>query len=588
MHEKFHKDKEISDYKPFDVLTIGRLLYLWETLFSNVRNEVVRMKKGTFNIRNFFKKVLLLCAIAFCPLQVFAAPVVFYTDIIRGPNNVGENANGTYLSIFGTGFGDSQGSSKVYINNTEVATYKYWGTSLFGRSDIQQITVQPGFGVSTGAIKIVVDGEDSNIDHTFTVSSGDIYFLANNGNNSIGTANDITKPYLGADYVVNLAAFGPGDTMVVRGGTHTVDSSYNDQWIHWDSANQKATTETTPIMIMGYPGETPFINTAGPLMGWYSNSTGYVYVSGLSVNSGNDPAMAGFKHGYRIVNIETTGFDGTGGGGSASLESGKCSNSKILGCKIHDNTGSKLDHAIYIDLQWASVDNHDIEIAYNHIYNQGGGSGIQVYHGTSVYSIYNVSIHHNRIHGIDRWGIDLASGQVTTGFEVYNNVLYDMANGGESERGAIRLIGGNLDGLKVFNNTLYDFELVGISFDNYGSGVEVKNNIIRALSAQSYIAGDCSSAAVSNNLWYGAGSAPSCDSDPVNSDPLFVNPAAGDLHLTADSPCKDTGTPTVSGSGVVTTDFDGNPRPQGDEYDIGAYEFAEPPPEGPESILIQI
>jgi len=59
----------------------------------------------------------------------------------------------------------------------------------------------------------------------------------------------------------------------------------------------------------------------------------------------------------------------------------------------------------------------------------------------------------------------------------------------------------------------------------------------------------------------------------IDADPLFVNwepgPIAPDLHLTALSPAIDSGT----SEGAPATDIEGNPRPQGDGYDMGAYEY---------------
>jgi Tol biopolymer transport system component len=63
--------------------------------------------------------------------------------------------------------------------------------------------------------------------------------------------------------------------------------------------------------------------------------------------------------------------------------------------------------------------------------------------------------------------------------------------------------------------------------------------------------------------------------DPLD-DPLFVDAAAGDLHLQVGSPCIDTGTNTDA----LTQDIEGNPRPidgNGDgtaTTDMGAYEHA--------------
>jgi parallel beta-helix repeat protein len=51
-------------------------------------------------------------------------------------------------------------------------------------------------------------------------------------------------------------------------------------------------------------------------------------------------------------------------------------------------------------------------------------------------------------------------------------------------------------------------------------------------------------------------------------DPLFVDAENGDYHLSVSSPCMNAGTP----EGAPDTDIEGNPRPQGYGYDIGAYE----------------
>jgi hypothetical protein len=55
-------------------------------------------------------------------------------------------------------------------------------------------------------------------------------------------------------------------------------------------------------------------------------------------------------------------------------------------------------------------------------------------------------------------------------------------------------------------------------------------------------------------------------------DSLFVNSANSDLHLAKTSPAINRGTAT----GAPSDDFDGNPRPFGNEFDIGAYEYQFP------------
>lgn len=68
------------------------------------------------------------------------------------------------------------------------------------------------------------------------------------------------------------------------------------------------------------------------------------------------------------------------------------------------------------------------------------------------------------------------------------------------------------------------------------------------------------------------------DATSGNKDPLFVNAAGGDFHLTAGSPAIDAGEATVA-SGESSTDLDGNPRVVTGHKglqptsDVGAYEF---------------
>lgn len=54
----------------------------------------------------------------------------------------------------------------------------------------------------------------------------------------------------------------------------------------------------------------------------------------------------------------------------------------------------------------------------------------------------------------------------------------------------------------------------------------------------------------------------------ISANPLFAG--NGDYHLTAASPCINTGT---SGSGIPDTDIEGKAKPQGSGYDMGAYEW---------------
>ena len=62
----------------------------------------------------------------------------------------------------------------------------------------------------------------------------------------------------------------------------------------------------------------------------------------------------------------------------------------------------------------------------------------------------------------------------------------------------------------------------------------------------------------------------------MDSDPSFMDPAGGDYHLRADSPCIDAG--DNGAAPLQETDMEGNPRIIGDTVDMGAYEYGLPVP----------
>ena len=186
-----------------------------------------------------------------------AAPRVYYTDILSGPNIGGENDHGTYLSIFGVGFGESRGDSKVYINGVEVADYKYWGESQYGQQGIQQITIQPGSAVSSGRIVVEVDGFQSNDDHFFAVKPGNIYFVSLDGDDSTGAPNDISRPYRNAWYVLHDhgIGFAAGDSVVIREGSYTSVQGFGSGEYDYLNFYNKSGETDNPLMVIGYPGE---------------------------------------------------------------------------------------------------------------------------------------------------------------------------------------------------------------------------------------------------------------------------------------------------------------------------------------------
>ena len=72
-----------------------------------------------------------------------------------------------------------------------------------------------------------------------------------------------------------------------------------------------------------------------------------------------------------------------------------------------------------------------------------------------------------------------------------------------------------------------------------------------------------------NDVWYDSYYGVTPGAHDISADPLLVDPANGDFHLSHDSPCIDAGDPV----NYPETDFEGDPRPIGPAPDIGADEY---------------
>jgi len=111
----------------------------------------------------------------------------------------------------------------------------------------------------------------------------------------------------------------------------------------------------------------------------------------------------------------------------------------------------------------------------------------------------------------------------------------------------------------VYNNTQFGGFTGIVIVDRFAVGTIVKNNI-----AFGNIGPGIQDAGTGSIL-----------SNNLPSDPKFTNSAKGDFTLQPSSPAIDAGTNL---SPLVVTDFRGAPRPAGNAYDIGAYEFGAQPP----------
>ncbi len=333
----------------------------------------------------------------------------------------------------------------------------------------------------------------------------------------------------------------PGDTVLVRAGVYE-EEFYNDipGGTSWDAA----------VTLAAYPGDKPTLRPpagAGRVFSFASAAVSWIVVDGFELDAVNAQYDAvkvtwgsseGASHHIRLRNCEVKNSPGQGilvtGDPSSGVD---VYGNEFIGLSVHDNGTTDFDHGLYISTRDNLVEGCDVF--------HNAGWGVHVYNGDAT-AAHNNIIRNNRVHdnaaaGNRGVGIGLYSGK---GSVAYNNLVW-----------------GNKTGISV----------------NYdASEAQVLNNTVVANIESGIIIGDAASATVvKNNIVFQNGSgvedqgSSTLEANLVDVDPLFAQIASQDYHLTASSPAIDTGVAVAA----VAADYDGTPRPQGNGFDIGAFEF---------------
>ena len=192
----------------------------------------------------------------------------------------------------------------------------------------------------------------------------------------------------------------------------------------------------------------------------------------------------------------------------------------------------------------------------------------------------------------DTNGDNSCEGDITNNI-VQQNIIFTK---GSWSWGYGGLVNWGVGGLTIQNNTFYAASSVGgnaaINFQESASATSqtvIKNNILYNATAPAICALDFDSFSQDNhnllysdtaNAVYGRGT--NCmevfsltnynlgtgkGENSIQANPEFANRVVGDFHLLSTSPAIDKGDMVN-----ISTDFDGNARPQGAGYDIGAFE----------------
>ena len=186
----------------------------------------------------------------------------------------------------------------------------------------------------------------------------------------------------------------------------------------------------------------------------------------------------------------------------------------------------------------------------------GGGSGINM-DGVINSTIRNNLLYDNHASGISLYQIDGATGY--TGNVVVNNTIVNAADG----RWCVNINSGST-GNQILNNILYNYHSFrGVITIDASSRPGFSSDYNSVMNRFSTDAGDT---VINLPSWQALGyDAHSFLATPTG---LFVAPGS-DFHLLAGCAAVDAGT----ASNAPSDDLDGNPRPVGAAFDVGAYEL---------------
>ncbi|MEW6608338.1 MAG: right-handed parallel beta-helix repeat-containing protein [bacterium] len=303
-----------------------------------------------------------------------------------------------------------------------------------------------------------------------------------------------------------------GDTVLVDDGTYSENINFLGKGITVESVHG-----TTSTIIDG--------NASGSVVTFKSGEDTKSVLSGFTIQNGRADYGGGIYCYYSLPTITNCTISGNFGGAGGGIS---CSSSSptITNCTISGNSA-------------------------------GAGGGISCRNSSSP-TITNCTISGNSANSIGG-GISCSSSSPTiTNCTISGNSARDMSGG--------------ICCWYSSSPTITNCSISGNSANNYGGGICCGNSSSPTI-VNSILWGDTPEeiylSLSSIDITYSDIQGGYAGEGNIDADPLFVG--GGDYHLTADSPCIDTGT----SANAPADDIDGDIRPQGAGYDMGSDEYVE-------------
>lgn len=450
------------------------------------------------------------------------------------------------------------------------------------------------------------------------VSSGNIYYVSPSGKDS--NPGTITEPWATPGYASKQLQ--PGDTLIIMDGEYIMSTFYDDMITPLVDG-----TSTKWITIKGEDGARPLLRGKSSLLAVVDISgRSYIKIENLKITSEIDtPYSGGLREGIEaggsgggnvsniiiknveIYDVEEAGINLSGNTQNITMDSLNIHHTGMGGISAPSAEGGK---------GWENVALKNSYIRYAGYFYQGKEQispydrpdGIGMEAGEGPLEISNCTFEHNRGDGVDS---KLKNTYVHNTI-IANNSADSLKLWGPNSKVENVLIYGDGDGNAqngpwasiVINTELSgNFEFINVTVDENSSRenypiliqydsstpitVLMRNCIVAHGYSEIYM-GNSVMATFDHNLFYRSGEPdepvlhfngndylPSqlnaLGEGNISEEPLFVKRAwgsSGDYHLKINSPAINSGT----AKGAPTIDLEGNTRPQGSGYDIGAYE----------------
>jgi hypothetical protein len=408
------------------------------------------------------------------------------------------------------------------------------------------------------------------------------------------SAND-TNP--GTEDLPWLTIQHASETMVAGDSVLIKDGVYNE---HVNTENSG--TASSHIVFSAYPGDTPIIDGTGvsesqngiivdqsyiKLLGfeirnwndngiWMANA-GYVEISDCEVHDVTFGIGAAYgTHDFELNRVEVHhfdlyGFDASPSGGT------DCYNGTINDCIAHSGRdpvqnvdGFALGHGTQHDFVFNRCETYD------------------VYDGFDI-SSRNTTL--NRCAAHDTWngGYKIWADSVALVNCIgYHNNVVNVELDWDGEPGTTTLrnctfmdtqtfnvaVENSADHLEMYNCILAGGDNIGLLFaqmgvSNYSGDYNLFHNDNPARAISVGYEDEFSLSQIESGDWTTYSGQDANSLVAYTDTAIFLEPVTHDLHLIGGSPAVDHGT----SNGAPSEDFEGNPRPVGAGYDIGAYEY---------------